>query len=171
MDLEPGYARPNKGHEHPGIFVSLKVAQLYQTFCNLMDSRPPDSSVSGILQARILEGLPCLSPGELSDPGIEPQSPTLQADSLLSEPPGNPRFQNQSPADTKGQLSIKARGKQRPKSASLLMWIRIHRCLAYFSSCNIRCVFETLSCFKHLYLVLSRNFLLKLLRSWITNIC
>ena len=58
-------------------------------------------------------GLPCLSPGELPDPGIEPQSPTLQADSLLSEPPGKPRFQNQSPADTKGQLSIKARGKQR----------------------------------------------------------
>ena len=30
------------------------------------------------------------SPGDLSDPGIEPGSPTLQADSLPSEPPGNP---------------------------------------------------------------------------------
>ena len=27
-------------------------------------------------------GLPCFSPGDLPDPGIEPQSPTLQADSL-----------------------------------------------------------------------------------------
>ena len=35
-------------------------------------------------------GLPFPSPGDLLDPGIEPQSPTLQADSLLSEPPGNP---------------------------------------------------------------------------------
>ena len=33
-------------------------------------------------------GLPCPSPGDLSDPGIEPGSPALQADSLLSEPPG-----------------------------------------------------------------------------------
>ena len=31
-------------------------------------------------------GLPFLSPGDLSDPGIEPGSPALQADSLLSEP-------------------------------------------------------------------------------------
>ena len=29
-------------------------------------------------------------PGDLPDPGIEPQSPALQADSLPSEPPGKP---------------------------------------------------------------------------------
>ena len=28
------------------------------------------------------------TPGELPDPGIKPRSPTLQADALLSEPPG-----------------------------------------------------------------------------------
>ena len=28
------------------------------------------------------------SPGDLSDPGIEPRSPALQADALPSEPPG-----------------------------------------------------------------------------------
>ena len=28
------------------------------------------------------------STGDLPDPGIEPRSPALQADSLLSEPPG-----------------------------------------------------------------------------------
>ena len=28
------------------------------------------------------------SPGDLSNPGIEPRSPTLQVDSLLAEPPG-----------------------------------------------------------------------------------
>ena len=32
-------------------------------------------------------GLPCPSPGDLPDPGIEPGSPALQADSLPSEPP------------------------------------------------------------------------------------
>ncbi|CAI9153348.1 unnamed protein product [Rangifer tarandus platyrhynchus] len=33
-------------------------------------------------------GLPFPSPGDLPDPGIEPRSPTLQADASLSEPPG-----------------------------------------------------------------------------------
>ena len=37
--------------------------------------------------------LPCPSPGDLSHPGIEPGSPTLQADSLPSEPPGKPQIQ------------------------------------------------------------------------------
>ena len=36
-------------------------------------------------------GLPFPSPGDLPNPGIEPGSPTLQADSLPSEPPGKPR--------------------------------------------------------------------------------
>ena len=35
-------------------------------------------------------GLPFPSPGDLPDPGIEPGSPALQADSLPSEPPGKP---------------------------------------------------------------------------------
>ena len=33
-------------------------------------------------------GLPLPSLGDLPDPGIEPRSPALQADTLLSEPPG-----------------------------------------------------------------------------------
>ena len=33
-------------------------------------------------------GLPFPSPGDHPDPGIQPGSPTLQADSLLPEPPG-----------------------------------------------------------------------------------
>ena len=51
---------------------------------------PPDSSVHGISQARILECLPFPSPGNLPDPGIEPKSLTLQTDSLPSEPPEKP---------------------------------------------------------------------------------
>jgi len=38
-------------------------------------------------------GLPFPSPGDLPDPGIEHRSPALQADSLLSEPPGKQRIQ------------------------------------------------------------------------------
>ena len=35
-------------------------------------------------------GLPCPSPGDLPSPGPEPGSPSLQVDSLSSEPPGKP---------------------------------------------------------------------------------
>ena len=34
--------------------------------------------------------LPFPFPGELPDPELKPKSPALQADSLLSEPPGKP---------------------------------------------------------------------------------
>jgi len=42
-----------------------------------------------ILQARILEWVAILFSRDLPNPGIEPRSPTLQADSLLSEPQGS----------------------------------------------------------------------------------
>ena len=37
-------------------------------------------------------GLPLSSPGDLPDPGIEPRSPALQADSLLTELCGKPQI-------------------------------------------------------------------------------
>ena len=46
-------------------------------------------------------GLPFPSPGDLPDPGIEPRSPTLQADTLTSEPPGNPKDLNVRPKTLK----------------------------------------------------------------------
>jgi len=59
-----------------------------------MNCSPPDSSVHGILQARILErGLPCSLPGDLPGPGIKPASPmapALKADSLLLSHRGSP---------------------------------------------------------------------------------
>ena len=36
-------------------------------------------------------GLPFPSPGDLPNPGIEPRSPSLQADSLSAEPQGKPK--------------------------------------------------------------------------------
>ena len=63
------------------------VTQSCPTLCNPINCSLLDSPVHGILQARILE-LPFPPPGSLPDPGIEPVSPALQEDSLLSEPPG-----------------------------------------------------------------------------------
>ena len=42
----------------------------------------------GFSRQEYWSGLPFLSPGDLPDPGIEPRSPTLQADALTFEPPG-----------------------------------------------------------------------------------
>ena len=62
------------------------LTQLCPTPCD-----PIDSSVHGILQAGgILEWVAIPFSGDLPDPGIEPKSPALQADSLPSEPPGKP---------------------------------------------------------------------------------
>ena len=62
------------------------VTHSYVTLCDPMDCSPPGSSVHGILQAKILEWVAFPSPGIFSSLGLN--SPTLQADSLPSEPPG-----------------------------------------------------------------------------------
>ena len=56
-----------------------------------MDCNPPGSSAHGISQGRILEWAAIPPPGDLSNPGVGPESPAspaLQADSLPAEPSG-----------------------------------------------------------------------------------
>ena len=60
------------------------------TLCDSIDCSPPGSSVCGILQARILEWVAIPFSKGSSQPGIEPRSPALQADSSPSKPPGKP---------------------------------------------------------------------------------
>ena len=67
-----------------------EVAQLCLTLCDPMDCSLPGSSVHGIFQARVLDWVAISFSGGLPNPGIEPRSPSLQADALPSEPPGKP---------------------------------------------------------------------------------
>ena len=67
-----------------------RVSQSCLIICDPMDCSLPGSYVYGILQTRILEWVAIPFSRGSSCPGIEPRSPTLQADALLSEPPGNP---------------------------------------------------------------------------------
>ena len=63
------------------------------TVSDPMDCSLPGSSVHGILQERILEWVAMPSPGDLPNPGIEPETlvaPALQADSLLLSYQGSP---------------------------------------------------------------------------------
>ena len=73
----------------PALKMKVLVAQLWPT---LGDCSLPGSSVHGIFQARILEWVAMhFSSGSSWTwfwTGTEPGSPALQADSLLSEPPG-----------------------------------------------------------------------------------
>ena len=58
------------------------VATSCPTLCDPVDCSPPDSSVHGILQARILEWVAISFSRDLSNPGIEPYLLHWQADSL-----------------------------------------------------------------------------------------
>ena len=49
--------------------VKVLVTQSCLTLCDPMNCSPPGSSVYGILKAKILEGLPFLSPGDLPTQG------------------------------------------------------------------------------------------------------
>ena len=51
--------------------VKVLGEQLCATLCDPMDCSLPGFSVHGIVQARILTGLPCPPRGDLPDPGIE----------------------------------------------------------------------------------------------------
>ena len=72
---------------YPHVCMCL-VAQSCPTLCD-----PIQASLSmGFSRQKYWSVLPFLSPGDLPDPGIKPRFPALQADSLLSEPPGKPSF-------------------------------------------------------------------------------
>ena len=73
--------------------VRAKSLQLCPTLCNFMDSSPPDSSVCGILQGRILEWVVMLSSRGSSRP--RDQNPVscgccLVVGFLTTEPIGKP---------------------------------------------------------------------------------
>ena len=67
--------------------VCVLVAQSRPKFCDPRDCSLPGSSVHEFSRQEYWSGKPFPSPGDLPDPGIEPRFPSLQADSLPSEPP------------------------------------------------------------------------------------
>ena len=68
--------------------MQAKSAHLRPILWDPMDCTLAGSSLHGILQARILEWVAISFSRDLPNPRIEPRSPALQADALISEPPG-----------------------------------------------------------------------------------
>ena len=66
----------------------VSVSQSCPTLCNPLST--------GFSRQEYWSGLPFPSPGDLSNPGIEPGSPALQADALPFEPSGKPIFRKTS---------------------------------------------------------------------------
>jgi len=68
----------------------MLVAQLCPTLWDPMNGNLPGPSVHGrfFSKQEYWYVLPFPSPRNLPNPGMEPRYPTLQADSLLSEPSG-----------------------------------------------------------------------------------
>ena len=73
------------------IYIHVLVTLLYTALCDPMDCNLPGSSVPGILQANVLELAAIPFSREFSQTRDRTRSPVLQADSLLSEPPGKPK--------------------------------------------------------------------------------
>ena len=68
---------------------SLSRVQLFATPWTVAHQAPQSM---GFSRQEYWSGLPFPSPGDLPNPGIEPKSPTLQADALTSELPGKPQM-------------------------------------------------------------------------------
>ena len=63
--------------------TTAKSLQSCPTLCDPVDCSLPDSSVHGILQARIPEWVAIPFSRDLPDPGIEPRSLALQVDDFV----------------------------------------------------------------------------------------
>ena len=68
---------------------SLSCVWLFATPWTVAHQAPLST---GFSRQEYQSGLPFPCPGDLPDPGIELQSLALQADALLSEPPGKPQI-------------------------------------------------------------------------------
>ena len=66
---------------------SLSCVRLFETLWTVARQAPLSI---GFSRQEYWSGLPFPSPGDFPNPGIEPGSPALQADTLSSEPPGKP---------------------------------------------------------------------------------
>ena len=74
--------------KHTVLYVVLSRSVMFNSLCPPLTVAHQAPLSMGFCQQDYWSGFPCPPPADLPNPGIEPRSPTLQADSLLSELPG-----------------------------------------------------------------------------------
>ena len=100
---------------------SLRHVQLFVTLWMVAHHAPLSMRFS---RQEYWSGLPFPSPGDLSDPGMEPRSPASWVDSLPSEPPGKAFLgvvEIKRPDRRKNQVYVTQR--QRAKLGTWLSWL------------------------------------------------
>ena len=70
--------------------VKVKLLSCVRLFATPWTIAYQTPQSTGFSRQEYRSGLPFPSPGDPPNPGIEPGSPALQADSLLPESPGKP---------------------------------------------------------------------------------
>ena len=77
---------------HPWVLSCFSLVRFFATIWIVTHNPSPQPKLSmGFSSQEYWSGLPCPLPGDLPNPGIEPMSSALQADSLLSHQ-GSPRI-------------------------------------------------------------------------------
>ena len=82
-----GFVTLKRSHCMLLVFVCLSLSHIW-LFATPWTAAIQASLSMGFSRQKYWSGLLFPSPGHLPDPGIEPWSPALQADSLSSKPPG-----------------------------------------------------------------------------------
>ena len=73
-----------------GTIMEVKVVHSWPILCDPLDCSLLGASALEFSRQEYWSRQPFISPGDLPNPRIEPESPAMQADSLLCEPPGKP---------------------------------------------------------------------------------
>ena len=96
--------------------VKVLVVQSCSTLCHHMNYIAHQAPLStGFSRQEYWSGSPFPSPGDLPNPGMDPRSPTLQADSLPAELPGKlitviqTKLQITTLKSLKGEIKLKIR--------------------------------------------------------------
>ena len=98
---------------------SLSPVHLFPTLWTVAHQAP---LCMGFSRQEYWSGLPFLSPGDLPDPGMEPSSPALPADTLISEPPGKHEGVDKIWDYLKDKTIVFRKVTKRKKSVLFLWW-------------------------------------------------
>ena len=125
---------------------SLSHVWLFPTPWTVAHQAPPSMEFS---RQEYCSGLPFPPSGDLSDPAIEPGSPALQTDALLSEPPGTPwglavnvyKRRNGDSLLILWHIRHMPDGEEKGKEASSkpVWWERVAQCRPALAVCGAAC--------------------------------